>query len=62
MGPKTALQLIQTYGSTDGVLRAIDELKPAQKKKLKNTKKCCCYQKKLAVIKCDIQLDMPLDE
>src|SRR5690606_16641552 len=30
IGPKTALQLIQKYGSTDGVLAAIDELKPAK--------------------------------
>ncbi|AQU78794.1 MULTISPECIES: 5'-3' exonuclease H3TH domain-containing protein [Planococcus] len=62
IGPKTALQLIQTYGSTDGVLRAIDELKPAQKKKIEEHKEMLLLSKKLAVIKCDIQLDMPLDE
>lgn len=34
IGPKTALQLIQAHGSIDGVLAAIDTLKPAQRKKI----------------------------
>ncbi|MGH2319325.1 5'-3' exonuclease [Planococcus sp. SE5232] len=62
IGPKTALQLIKDYGSTDGVLDAIDELKPAQKKKIDEHKEMLLLSKKLAVIKCDIQLDMPLEE
>lgn len=62
IGPKTALQLIQTHGSTDGVLEAINELKPAQKKKIDEHKEMLLLSKKLAVIKCDIQLDMPLEE
>ncbi|ANU11569.1 flap endonuclease [Planococcus antarcticus DSM 14505] len=62
IGPKTALQLIQNYGSTDGVLEAIDELKPAQKKKIDEHKEMLLLSKKLAVIKCDIQLDLPLEE
>ncbi|ANU12554.1 DNA polymerase I [Planococcus halocryophilus Or1] len=62
IGPKTALQLIQNYGSTDGVLEAIDELKPAQKKKIDEHKEMLLLSKKLAVIKCDIQLDVSLEE
>lgn len=60
IGPKTALQLIQKYGSTDGVLAAIDELKPAQKKKIEENKEMLLLSKELAVIKCDIALDIPL--
>lgn len=62
IGPKTALQLIQAYGSTDGVLDAIDKLKPAQKKKIEEHKDMLLLSKKLAVIKCDIQLDVSLEE
>ncbi|HSJ38721.1 MAG TPA: 5'-3' exonuclease H3TH domain-containing protein [Planococcus sp. (in: firmicutes)] len=62
IGPKTALQLIQKYGSTDGVLSAIDELKPAQKKKIEENKEMLLLSKRLAVIKCDIALDIPLSD
>lgn len=62
IGPKTALQLIQKYGSTDGVLEAIEELKPAQKKKIEEHKDMLLLSKELAVIKCDIPLDVSLDE
>lgn len=62
IGPKTALQLIQKYNSTDGVLEAIDELKPAQKKKIEEHKEMLLLSKELAVIKCDIPLDVSLDE
>ena len=62
IGPKTALQLIQKYGSTDGVLSAIDELKPAQKKKIEESKEMLLLSKELAVIKCDIALDISLSE
>ncbi|MGI2329317.1 5'-3' exonuclease [Planococcus sp. YIM B11945] len=62
IGPKTALQLIQEHGSTDGVLAAIDRLKPAQKKKIEEHKEMLLLSKELAVIKCDIPLDVSLDE
>ena len=62
IGPKTALQLIQKYESVDGVLAALDELKPAQKKKIVEHKDMLLLSKELAVIKCDIPLDVSLDE
>lgn len=61
IGPKTALQLIQKYGSTDRVLEAIDELKPAQKKKIEENKEMLLLSKELAEIKCDIDLAIPLN-
>ncbi|HSP21335.1 MAG TPA: 5'-3' exonuclease H3TH domain-containing protein [Planococcus sp. (in: firmicutes)] len=62
IGPKTALQLIQKYESVGGVLAAIEELKPAQKKKIEEHKGMLLLSKELAVIKCDIPLDVLLDE
>lgn len=62
IGPKTALQLIRKYGSTDGVLAAIDELKPAQQKKIEESKEMLLLSKELAVIKCDLALDIPLSD
>jgi 5'-3' exonuclease len=62
IGPKTALQLIQQYGSTDGVLAEIDSLKPAQKKKIEEHKDMLLLSKELAIIKCDIPLEVSLDE
>lgn len=62
IGPKTALQLIQKYGSTDRVLEAIDELKPAQKRKIEENKEMLLLSKELAEIKCDIDLAIPLND
>lgn len=62
IGPKTALQLIQKYSSTDGVLNALDELKPGQKKKIEEHKDMLLLSKELAVIKCDIPLNVPLTD
>lgn len=62
IGPKTALQLIQKYGSVEGVLEALDELKPAQKKKIEEHKEMLLLSQELAVIKCDIPLQVSLDE
>ncbi len=62
IGPKTALQLIQQYESVSGVLEAIEQLKPAQKKKIEEHKDMLLLSKELAVIKCDIQLNVSLDE
>lgn len=62
IGPKTAMQLIQKYHSTDGVLAAIEELKPTQKKKIEEHKEMLLLSKELAVIKCDVPLDVPLSD
>ncbi len=62
IGPKTALQLIQRYGSVEGVLEHIEDLKPAQKKKIEEHQDMLALSKKLAVIKDDLQLDVALEE
>ncbi len=62
IGPKTALQLIQQFGSVEGVLANLDQLKPAQKKKIEENGEMLALSKKLAVIKDDLQLDVALEE
>ncbi|MTD31764.1 5'-3' exonuclease [Planomicrobium sp. YIM 101495] len=62
IGPKTALQLIKDYGSVDGVLGALDELKPGQRKKIEEHHDMLMLSKELAVIKCDVPIDISLSE
>lgn len=62
IGPKTALQLIQTYGSVDGVLAAKEELKPGQRKKIDEAGELLAISKQLAVIRDDVPIDVTLDQ
>lgn len=50
IGPKTALQLIQSHGSIDGVLNALDTLKPAQRKKIEENLEMLRLSRQLAAI------------
>lgn len=56
IGPKTALQLIQKYGSIDGVLNNLEDLKPAQRTKISNDIEMLQLSLKLATI----QREMPI--
>ncbi|MET1014947.1 MAG: 5'-3' exonuclease H3TH domain-containing protein [Paenisporosarcina sp.] len=62
IGPKSALQLIQTYGSVEGVIDALGELKPAQQKKIQENLDMLRLSKKLAKIHCEMDLPIELDE
>lgn len=62
IGPKQALQLIQTHGNIEGVLASLDRLKPAQRKKIEEQKDMLLLSKELAEIKRDIPLDVPIEE
>ncbi len=59
IGPKNALQLIQTYGSVEGVIASLNELKPGQQKKIQENIDMLHVSKKLATIHCEIEL--PID-
>ena len=61
IGPKTALQLIQSYGSIDGVLAAIDALKPAQRKKIEENIDMLRLSHQLATIDMHQPIDVELD-
>src|SRR5947208_13108623 len=59
IGEKGAKALIQSYGSLEGVYEHLDELKPAQRKKLEEHRDKAFMSRELARIKCD--LDFALD-
>lgn len=60
IGPKTALQLIQTHGSIDGVLEAIDSLKPAQRTKISDNVEMLKLSHQLAKIHCEAPIEASL--
>ena len=57
IGEKTALKLIQTYGSVDNVLENLDQLTPAQQKKINNDKENLILSKRLAEIYTEVPID-----
>ena len=62
IGPKTALQLIQTHGSIDGVLGAIETLKPAQRKKIEENIDMLRLSQQLAAIDMQQPIDVALHD
>lgn len=57
IGEKTALKLIQTYGSVENVLSNIDQLTPAQRKKIEADKYNLTLSKRLAEIYTEVPLN-----
>lgn len=62
IGPKTALQLIQKYGSVEGVLAAVDELKPGQRQKISDNVDMLQLSLQLARINTQVPIDTTLEE
>lgn len=62
IGPKTAIQLIQQYGSIEGVLAAIDELTPARRKRIEEGMDMLLLSRKLAEIHCNLDVKSELEE
>lgn len=58
IGEKTALKLIQTYGSVENVLSNIDQLTPAQRKKIEADKDNLSLSKRLAEIYTEVPLNI----
>ncbi|MEG0250096.1 MAG: DNA polymerase I [Peptostreptococcus sp.] len=61
IGEKTGIKLLTKYGSVEGVLDNIDQLKGAQKKKVEENQQEAIMSKELATIVRDIPLDYNLD-
>jgi len=62
VGPKTASQLIQQYGSVEGVLAHLDEIaKPKLKQNLTEHAESARLSRKLVELVCDAPLPEPLD-
>ena len=62
VGEKTALGLIQKYGSLDGVYQNIDNITGATQKKLIEDKDNAYMSLQLARIKCDEELDVNFED
>lgn len=62
IGPKTALQLIQKYGTVEGVLASIGELTPGQRKKIEADEEMLKLSLQLARIKTDLMIETTIDE
>lgn len=57
IGPKTALQLIQSHGSIDGVLAALPTLKPGQRIKISENEQMLRLSHQLATIDCSASIE-----
>jgi DNA polymerase-1 len=63
VGPKTAVPLIQKYGSIEEIYKHIDEIeKPALKKKLVEGEANAFISKELATIHCEVPLKFDFDK
>ena len=61
IGPKTALQLVQTYGTVDKVLEALPLLKAGQRTKIETDLEMLKLSKELATIRRDVPIEAELD-
>lgn len=61
IGEKTAMSMITSYGSLDGVYDHLDELKPSARKKLEDNKDMAYLSYKLATINRNCELDIQLE-
>ena len=62
VGEKTALTLVQTYGSLENLYEHVDELKGKLKEKVETSKETAFLSKTLATIKTDVELPFSLDD
>ncbi len=61
IGDKTAIQLLTTYNTLEGIYAAIDELKGATKKKLEEGKAAAYHSQHMATIVQDVPLEVELE-
>lgn len=62
IGPKTALKLIQQFGSIEGVLGALPTLKPGQRIKIGENEEMLRLSYQLAQIHCEAPIDKELND
>lgn len=61
IGDKYAVDLLQKYGSVEGIYQNIDNLSPKIKEKIENGRDSAFLSKKLATIEKDIPLDLDIE-
>lgn len=57
IGEKTAIKLLSSYGSLDGIYQNINDIQGKMKEKLESNKDKAYLSKNLATIKCDVPLE-----
>ncbi len=62
VGEKTALELIKSYFSLDGVYDNVDKIKGKLQEKVRDSKDMAYLSKELSKIKTDVELDVKLDD
>lgn len=60
IGPKTASELLKTYGTLDGVYEHLADIRPAVRAKLEADKDQAFFCRRMARIVCDMQLAVPV--
>ena len=61
IGPKTATQLLQQYGTLENLYEHLDDVRPAVRAKLEKDKEQAFFCQHMAELVCDIPLATPLD-
>ena len=61
IGEKTAINLLQTYDSLEGIYENIDNITGKTKERLLNDKESAFFSKKLATIYCDVPINKELE-
>lgn len=62
IGPKTAVQLLTTYGSLEGIYSSLEEIKGATRKKLEEGREAALHSQYLAQIALNVPLDVALED
>lgn len=62
IGPKTAVDLLRKYGNLEGIYEHIEEVKERQRLILTDNKEQVMMSQQLAQIKCDLDIDLQLEE
>jgi len=61
IGPKTARELIRTYGDLDNLYAHADEIKGKRGENIRNTKEQAYLSRKLVTLDCDVPIDIDYD-
>lgn len=62
IGPKTASELLQTYGTLEGVYEHLGDIRASVRAKLEKDREQAFFCQHMAQLICDIPLDLPLEK
>ncbi|MGM0454934.1 DNA polymerase I [Sodalinema sp.] len=62
IGPKTAVKLLEEYGSLDEIYNHLEEIKGATRKKLETGREAAYHTQYMAEINCEVPLQFNLDD